>query len=572
MAHDVDDTLLNFTDNTTLFDIALHSGWVNFTPTNEQVGLHLVNVTVSDPAGLKCQTHFKVTVQNTNDPPRITTLDVLTATEDIEYSVQYNFTDPDIGETGFKWSLLTNGTWLSMDQTTGILHGTPRNKDVGRYFVNVTVTDPFLATDSHNFTLTVLNTNDPPIWTNVPKDTKMNDTETYSFDLKGTDEDIGDTLSYGKTSNPSTNMTLDRPTGRLKWVPGPNSAGDYTFNVSVTDGTVTIYHVFRIQVVHIIIDLPPKAILVSPADGVVLDVPMTTFNWTVSDPEGGAVTSDLFYGTSRDCVANAEASCRMAQGLTSTTFTTTGQLETGKTYYWTVVPHDLKQKGVSTNGIWSFKVASDAYINHPPTLTPVPSQQATAGKKFTVTVSGTDQDPQDSARLTYALQNPPTGMAIDPATGVITWTPTKDQVGEHKITVTLSDSRFSAQTSFTIQVKKAANPQNGFGSMLLPILIIVVVLVACVAVGLALWSRRRGKGKVPAPGPVAQQPPPAAATPPVQYQQQYTTQGPGTAPGQPQQEPIQQEQAWPNPDQNQFQGPAGGGEASTVRPPQPPTY
>jgi len=325
-------------------------------------------------------------------------------------------------------------------------------------------------------------------------------------------------------------------------------------------------------VVHIIIDLPPTATLVSPGNGSVPDVPTTTFNWTVSDPEGGAVTSDLFYGIFRDCVAKAETSCRMAQGLTSTTFTPKGLLETGKTYYWTVVPHDQRQRGTSTNGVWSFKVASDAYINHPPTLTPVAAQQATAGKRFTVTVPGSDQDPQDSARLTYTLQNPPAGMTIDPSTGVITWTPTKDQVGDHKITVTLSDSRLSAQTSFTIQVKNAAQPQTGLEGMLLPILIIVIALVAGVAVGLALWSRRRGKGKVPAPGPVAQQPPPVMAPPPVQYQQQYATQGPGTDQGQPQQEPAQQEQVWPNQDQYQYQGSAGAGEETSVGPPQPPTY
>ena len=49
----------------------------------------------------------------------------------------------------------------------------------------------------------------------------------------------------------------------------------------------------------------------------------------------------------------------------------------------------------------------------------------------------------------------PAGAAIDPSTGVFTWTPTLDQVGDHQITIRVSDGFFtrrSAVETFTVSV------------------------------------------------------------------------------------------------------------------------
>ena len=43
-------------------------------------------------------------------------------------------------------------------------------------------------------------------------------------------------------------------------------------------------------------------------------------------------------------------------------------------------------------------------------------------------------------------------MTIDSTTGVITWTPTEDQVGENEVVVEVSDGNRSATQSFTITV------------------------------------------------------------------------------------------------------------------------
>ncbi|MCP4107562.1 MAG: PKD domain-containing protein, partial [Desulfobacteraceae bacterium] len=52
----------------------------------------------------------------------------------------------------------------------------------------------------------------------------------------------------------------------------------------------------------------------------------------------------------------------------------------------------------------------------------------------------TAYDP-DGDTLTYTLKNSPDGMTVDPATGVITWTPTDSQTGIHNVSVEVSDGK-----------------------------------------------------------------------------------------------------------------------------------
>jgi urocanate hydratase len=51
----------------------------------------------------------------------------------------FNCTDDNQGNVVY--SLLTNGTWLKINSSTGVLNGTPNNLHVGWYWVNVTVDD-----------------------------------------------------------------------------------------------------------------------------------------------------------------------------------------------------------------------------------------------------------------------------------------------------------------------------------------------------------------------------------------------------------------------------------------------
>jgi len=54
--------------------------------------------------------------------------------------------------------------------------------------------------------------------------------------------------------------------------------------------------------------------------------------------------------------------------------------------------------------------------------------------------------------LTYSLIDYPEGMTIDTLTGVVNWTTTKEQAGEHKVTINVEDRWRNDTQNFTIEV------------------------------------------------------------------------------------------------------------------------
>lgn len=55
--------------------------------------------------------------------------------------------------------------------------------------------------------------------------------------------------------------------------------------------------------------------------------------------------------------------------------------------------------------------------------------------------------------LIYGLSNPPTGMTVDPTTGVISWTPISTQTGTNAVTLTLTDVAGNVRTeAFSVEV------------------------------------------------------------------------------------------------------------------------
>ncbi len=85
--------------------------------------------------------------------------------------------------------------------------------------------------------------------------------------------------------------------------------------------------------------------------------------------------------------------------------------------------------------------------NLPPTITSTPETLACEGHLYTYDVDATDPDPGDT--LAFSFDGAPTGMSIDPASGVITWTPTSG--GDYPVVVRVSDGNGGTATQgFTL--------------------------------------------------------------------------------------------------------------------------
>jgi hypothetical protein len=223
-------------DNTTTYNLT-------GLPTNLHVGLYWVNISCID-SNLSSAIH-NFTLEVINVPPVILTADVLFATEDEIYEVDYDSDDDLSGLVS--WSIDTSaGNWLSIDSATGILRGVPTDADVGTYWVNISCNDGHNGIDYHNFTLTVVNVNDPPQIIGAPTELTINATENYTIDFAPYIIDI---------DNPITELTLTT-TSIHAYVSGlivtfnyPVTVGYEDVIITVSDGINSTVHTLHITVV-----------------------------------------------------------------------------------------------------------------------------------------------------------------------------------------------------------------------------------------------------------------------------------------------------------------------------------
>jgi hypothetical protein len=140
---------------------------------------------------------------------------------------------------------------------------------------------------------------------------------------------------------------------------------------------------------------PVKPSPVSPANGGT-NMPVTqTVSWSCSDPDGDALTYDVYFGTSSN-------PSKVSSGQSGMSYSP-GTMQMGVQYYWKVVAKDGKG-GEMSGDVWTFKTKTNA----PPTKpsNPNPANNAT-GVATSVTASWICSDP-DGDGLKYDVYVGPT--------------------------------------------------------------------------------------------------------------------------------------------------------------------
>ena len=227
---------LAFSDDSPLFTINSDSGLISFTPTNDQIGMWMANITVTDKGGLSNTTLLTITVINANDPPSIETLPAQTATEDAPFSIQVNASDPDM-----KWGL-DNLTFSDdtdifiIDPKTGAAAFTPTGAHVGIKRVTITVKDDKGASASTSFDITIIHVNHHPydVAIRYPADgAKLKEGDAMWLDGTAKDPDKGDVLQYSWSDNGAPAGTGRNISVKLK-------PGRHTITLEVSDGTAMV--------------------------------------------------------------------------------------------------------------------------------------------------------------------------------------------------------------------------------------------------------------------------------------------------------------------------------------------
>jgi RHS repeat-associated protein len=92
-----------------------------------------------------------------------------------------------------------------------------------------------------------------------------------------------------------------------------------------------------------------------------------------------------------------------------------------------------------------------AAVNDAPVITSAPDTIATQGATYAYQAMASDADAGDT--LAFSLAHAPEGMTINPATGLIAWTPTAAQSGDHPVSLSVTDTAgASDEQSFTVMV------------------------------------------------------------------------------------------------------------------------
>jgi archaellin len=370
------------------------------TPINSHVGWFWVNVSVTDGNGGLDFINYTITVSNVNDAPQITTSDVITATEDILYSVDYEAIDIDPTQDILIWTLQTNASWLALNTTTGVLSGTPTNWDIGYYWVNVSVSDGKGGFDYTNFSLNVNEENDPPQIISSDIEFALEDSY-YETDYNFTDID-DPSVTWLLNTNASW-LSINPSTGILNGTPDNSHVGWFWVNVTVDDGRGGIdFTNFTVTVNN------TSPFITTIFDEFVNEDQLHWDDFDCDDDTQGNITYSL----------STNASWLSIDSLTGELNGTANNTQVG--WYWVNVTVD------DGNGGFDYVYYTVTVNNSIPTITTSPATNAYEDSEY---LQDFDCEDDGQGTIFYSLETNALWLSIDTITGIINGTPQNDNIG-----------------------------------------------------------------------------------------------------------------------------------------------
>ncbi|ELU10534.1 hypothetical protein CAPTEDRAFT_218221, partial [Capitella teleta] len=441
------------------------TGEVSGTPGNSDVGSHTITIIATDSQGATAESSFAVNVINTNDAPELS---------DASFSVNENVasdgsivlgtmtaTDVDVGQSK-TYSILSGNDdgHFAIDSNTGEISvvGNLDHEGTAQYSLTVQVTDdgsPALS-DTATVTIDVNDINEAPtamILSNafiaenavgavigtlsttdqddsneafgihdytvsdnrfevVNGQLKLKAGESLNFEVDGSALDVTVTATDNNSAGLSFSETFTLSIGNLN---EPPAIDDQTFSVDETvasDGSAVVGRV--------------SAVDVDAGDALTYSI--------VSGNEDGHFEID-----------NSTGDIRVVKTL---------DFETASRYDLTVAVEDSQGDSRSAN------VQIDINdINEAPELDRGLQNQssgvsASVGDSFSYNIPESafkDQDIGDS--LSYSISGLPAGLLFNPITRAITGIPAATEVGDHTVSVTVTDNDgLTASDTFTLRV------------------------------------------------------------------------------------------------------------------------
>ncbi len=177
-----------------------------------------------------------------NHPPVITSTPIITATAEELYEDIVTAIDAD--NDTLIYSLLNYPAGMTIDSATGKISWIPAISQAGIHSIKVKVSDgKTFVTVEYNLTVIVVPNTAPQI-TSVPIRGAIV-SHAYPYVVIATDAQ-NDTLTYGLLQFPA-GMTINSASGQITWTPG--AVGNYSVEISVTDGDSISTQKFAVRVI-----------------------------------------------------------------------------------------------------------------------------------------------------------------------------------------------------------------------------------------------------------------------------------------------------------------------------------
>ena len=273
----------------------------------------------------------------------------------------------------------------------------------------------------------------PPVITSQGPDSISLDDITYSYQVEANDPEAG-ALSYVLSFGPA-GMTIS-DTGEVVWPLSVDQVAEQPYQIDVTDPEgLVASELVKLKVID-----PNNAAPVfsgTPVNTATIDVSYQ-FDVHASDANGDVLTYSI-------------ASWPQAEGLSIDTEGVVNWVPTTDQVgeYWVWIIADDQKLGTAE---LSFSLQVQDPNNNAPVIEN-PSQDITinVGQPYQHQIDATDID---NNTLTYELQIwPEPDNASISTEGVIDWTPTLEDVGEHRAFITVSDGRLgTAEHNYKITV------------------------------------------------------------------------------------------------------------------------
>ncbi|WP_310281301.1 Ig-like domain-containing protein [Rheinheimera soli] len=410
------------------------TGALTGTPGNADVGATAgIVISVSDGELSAALPAFTLTVTNVNDAPTISGTPAITVAQGAAYSFVPTAADVDVGTT-LTFSITNKPTWAAFNTATGALTGTPGNADVGATAgIVISVSDGELSAALPAFTLTVTNVNDAPTISGTPAITVAQGAA-YSFVPTAADVDLGTTLTFSITNKP-TWASFNTATGALTGTPGNADVGATAgIVISVSDGELSAA-------------LPAFTLTVTNVN----DAPTISGTPAITVAQGAAYSfvptaADVDVGTTLTFSITNKPTWAAFNTATGALTGTPGNADVGATAGIVISVSD----GELSAALPAFTLTV-TNVNDAPVITSTALTNASQGVAYSYTLTATDEDVGDT--LTFSAATKPAWLSFNAATGVLSGTPVRADVGNHQVSLVVTDSGgLTATQNFTLVV------------------------------------------------------------------------------------------------------------------------